>query len=469
MPEKFSDPYIRKVTPIERFLRHSPYSIVTMVVRIRGNVTESQLRNAVLKIRQRHVNLRVRITEDQDRVPWFTSEGAGEIPVDVVPRKSGTHWIQVLPEASRIPFDFDARPAVRFILVQSSGLSELIILCHHILCDGLSLAYLARDLMIHLGDPSREVEALPDPVLMDLDTMPAAVSINPVVRHFLNRINRQWEKEKVSFTQEDYESIHKAYWEKYPHQMLSIELTEDQTSALVERCRREGVTVNSALTAAFLGAEARVQGRQPHHASVYVAANVRDRLRMPAGEVMGFYAGMVSLKHAYADRLDFPENARRFQKKVRPLLTDKKLFQDFLAWCHLDPAMLEAIHFKKLGGIVAPDQPGYQKLSAFAQRGDTVLSILRRDKQDSLDRKFMGTAVTNLTRMDFPRAYGPLELDRLILQPGGGFPLSTVNLVLGAVTCAGKLSLVVEYAERAVDTATVKNIRDDALGVLLNA
>ncbi|NIQ91862.1 MAG: hypothetical protein GWN93_23890, partial [Deltaproteobacteria bacterium] len=73
---------------------------------------------------------------------------------------------------------------------------------------------------------------------------------------------------------------------------------------------------------------------------------------------------------------------------------------------------------------------------------------------DSLDAIIWGTAVTNLGRLDFPKTYGALELDRLIMQPGGAFPLANVNLVLGAVTCSGKLSLIVEYAEEAVDTST---------------
>jgi hypothetical protein len=79
----------------------------------------------------------------------------------------------------------------------------------------------------------------------------------------------------------------------------------------------------------------------------------------------------------------------------------------------------------------------------------------------------MGTAVTNLTRMDFPNKYGTLELDRLIMNPGGAFPLAMVNIVLGAVTCAGKLSLLVEYAEQTIDTSTVEKVRDRAMGFLL--
>ena len=98
-----------------------------------------------------------------------------------------------------------------------------------------------------------------------------------------------------------------------------------------------------------------------------------------------------------------------------------------------------------------------------------VSKILKRDKLESLDVKHWGTAVTNLGRLDFPKTYGDLELDRLIMQPGGGIPLVNVNLVLGAVTCAGKLSLVIEYAEQAIDTATVKKIKTKAMELILKA
>ena len=78
----------------------------------------------------------------------------------------------------------------------------------------------------------------------------------------------------------------------------------------------------------------------------------------------------------------------------------------------------------------------------------------------------MGSAITNLGRLDFPKIYGSLELDRLIMQPGGAFPLVHIDMVLGVVTCAGKLSLIVEYAEEAVDTTTMKKIKTKAMAFL---
>ena len=257
--------YRRALTPVERLLTRHPHCVVTVVARIHGSVSESMVRDAVSKVRQRHPHLRSRIVEDEQGNPWLTSEGAGGIPVQTAPRESDDHWIRLVQEQCQVPFDFAERPPVRFTLLQSADASDLVIVCHHIICDGLSLAYLARDLMAHLGDPDRKVELLPDPVPIDKDTLPESVSLNPVARFFVKRINNKWLEEEVVFDQQDYLNLTAAYWKRYQHQVLPVELSEAQTTALVGRCRAENVTVNSALTAAFVGAQTLVLGDRPYH------------------------------------------------------------------------------------------------------------------------------------------------------------------------------------------------------------
>jgi NRPS condensation-like uncharacterized protein len=469
MPEKQRvGKYERRIAAPEHFFFRSPFSIVTMVARIKGNVTEEMLRDAVAKARQRHSLLSVRIQEDDDHAQWFTSEGAQEIAVEVVPRTSQSDWIKIHAEASKIPFEFETRPAIRFILVQSPTVSELIILCHHIICDGISLAYLARDLMLYLGDPARAVQVLPAPRAIDLNNLPRDVSQSRLVKFLIKRMNKKWAEELVTFDQEDYEILTKAYWDHYSHGILSVELSEAETSALVTRCRKEKVTVNSALTAAFGGAQSFVEGEKPYHSRFVVAGSLRDRIPTPPGEAMGMYAGGVELEFRVDHKRGFWENARQFHQEIQPKLTDKNLFGDLLNWLYLEPTMFEAMNFKKLGGLVPPDSARYEKLSGFSQRQDVVLRILQRDNLESLETKHWGTAVTNLGRMDFPQAYGALELERLIIQPGGGIPLANVNLVLGAVTCSGRLSLVVEYAEQAAGPSIVEKTVDQAMEYLLS-
>jgi len=459
--------YERKVTGAERFFSHSPFSIVTMVARIKGNITEEMLKNAVAKIQQRHALLRVRIKDDHDHALWFTSEGVQEIPIDIIPRKSANDWIKIHAEASKIPYEFETHPAIRFILVQSPDVSELIILCHHIICDGMSLAYLARDLMVHLGDPSREVEVLPAPEPITLDNLPGDVSLSGLVKFFINRMNQKWVEEIVFFDQEDYKVLTKTYWDNYQHELFSIELSEEETSVLVARCRKENITVNSALTAAFSGAQSFVAGEKPHHAKTAIAASLRDRLPNPPGEAVGYYASGFELRLKYNHKKGFWDNARKYHKKIKPNFTNKKVFGDLPAWLQMDSNIYEALNFKKLGGLVPTDSPRYEKLSDFGKREDVVVRLLQRAKMETLETKLLGPAITNLGRLDFPKTYGALELDRLIMQPGGAFPLVHVNMVIGAVTCSGKLSLIVEYAEEAVDTGTMEKIKDKAMEFLL--
>jgi NRPS condensation-like uncharacterized protein len=280
-------------------------------------------------------------------------------------------------------------------------------------------------------------------------------------------MNRKWVGDSVYFDNQDYKELSKAYWDNIDQAIISIELSEEQTSEFVARCRKENTTVNSALTAAFCGAQIFVEGEKSHHPKVVVAADLRDRIPHSPDDGMGMYAGGVELKFKYNQQRGFWDNARNFNEQIQPKYTNKNLFSNINNWLYLDPTILDAIPFKELGGLVPPEASRYEKLSAFRKQQDVVLRILKQDNLDSLDTKLWGTAVTNLGRLDFPRTYGSLELDRLILQPGGGFPLPNVNLVIGAATCSGKLSLIIEYAEQAVDTGTVEKIKDKAMEFLL--
>ena len=456
----------RPVAPAERFFTRSPFSIVTVVARIKGHVSETMLRNAVDRLRLRHANLRVRIIEDEQHAPWFTSEGAEEIAVASEPRDSDEQWLDVLERESRIPFAFDRRPAIRFVLLESDVRSDVVILCHHILCDGLSLAYLVRDLMVHLADPSREADALPDPIPIDLDTLPAEARPNALARALIGRMNRTWRRSPVFFDQQDYLDLSAAYWDRIHARTLAAELSEDETSALVDRCRRERVTVNSALTAALIDAQIFVQGIGANPSLLAIAANLRDRLPIDPGQAMGFYAGAARFKHRPDPRVDFWENARRLHRRATPLLRGRPVLRAPATWCLLDPAILEAMNFKKLGGLVSADAPRHRKLAAFARRPDVVRRLLRHEGMDCLDRISLGASVTNLGRLEFQRRYGDLELDRLLFQPGGAFPLTQVGLVLGAATCSSKLTLTLESAERRADAAVLHDVLARTLALL---
>lgn len=459
--------YSRRISPLEGMFLHAPYATVTLTARIRGAVTDKMLSEAVKKVTVRHTNLQLRLVYDEKGDPWFTSHEVQAIPVEIIPRENDQHWMEVIRQQRLIPFDFESRPAIRFLLVQDRDLSELVIFCHHLICDGLSLAYLARDLMIALGDPSIQFDTLPDPKPIDRENLPPGVKMNGLVKYFIEKINKTWQEERVYFGQDDYQEILKAYWSNFNHQMALVELSEVQTKTLVNRSKTEGVTVTSALAVGLVAAQINVQGFRAYHSDITIAGSLRERLAHPAGEGMGFFAGAVSPTYKYKENLDFWENVRRFNKKVQPLYNNKNLFKDPLVWSYLDPGILESLSFKMIGGLVEPSSPQAEKLNSFSQRDDVISSMIKREKMDNFDNVLIGTAVTNLTRLDFPRTYGDLELDRLIINPGGAYPLALVNILAGVVTCSGKLSLMLEYSLERILDEDVSKIKDELLTLLI--
>ena len=122
--------YEREMTAWERMLNMSPYSIVSMVARINGNVTEQMLRAAVGKVQERHTLLRVKIILKDGSVPWFTSQNVSQIPIEVKPREDKETWIRVFEEECKKPFEFDRQTPIRFFLVHSESKSDLLIFCH---------------------------------------------------------------------------------------------------------------------------------------------------------------------------------------------------------------------------------------------------------------------------------------------------------------------------------------------------
>ncbi|UYP44360.1 hypothetical protein NEF87_000645 [Candidatus Lokiarchaeum ossiferum] len=459
--------YTRPLTSWERMLNLSPYSIVSMVARINGKVTEEMVNNAVKKVQQRHTLLRTKILIDKKNTPWFSSKDVEDIPIEVIDRSNDETWIKVYDDACRFPFDFDKRPAIRFYLLKSEDVSDLLIFCHHIICDGISLAYLARDLMECLGNPTSDLSILPDPIPLTKENIPEDQQLSGFIQKIMTKINLKWEAEKIGFDQEDYLNVHKVYWENYHHKSISIELDEAQTALLIKKCKQENVSVNSALSAAFIGAQSNYKELKSGLSITGVGVNLRNKLTPPEGEGMGFYAGAVNIKFKYNSKKNFWENARTFHKTAKKMYTTKNFFKDPKTFAVLEPSLMEARHMKLLGGLVPADFSRYEKLSDFHKREDTLQKLLKRSKADTLDKIVMGTAVTNLTRLNFPQKYGDLELDRLIMQPGGAFPLATVNLVIGVVTCSNKMSILLEFAEEQLATKIALDIKKMALKNLL--
>jgi len=155
----------------ERVMLMLPCNVV-MMARIKGYVDPEMLQSTVEKLRVRHAFLAVRVRLAEDDSAVYDTRDVPALPVRSIVRTSDSQWLDVALEEYRTSFPIETGPLIRFILVHSQDLSELIICGHHAVCDGISLSFLIRDILSHLSASGREVEPQLPPPPINYQTAP---------------------------------------------------------------------------------------------------------------------------------------------------------------------------------------------------------------------------------------------------------------------------------------------------------
>ena len=439
---------MRKMNGTERRFLKMPNANVVMVARIKGLISKDQLKSAVLKVRQKHFLLGVCVSLDDDSAGWFIHKDVPEIPVEVIPRFTNDDWIGATTEELKCPFSTETGPLIRFVLLQSSDISDLIITAHHSICDGRSLVYLIRDIMVYLDNPDLDVETPPVIPVAVQDCLPSSAHNGFFYRLIVERINKKWIHKGISFNEKDYTDLHQTFWQKNRASIVSWELTEPQTSTLISRCHQEQVTINSALYTAFLAAQKDIQGSSHAYLqNILVPVDFRSRLTQPVGEAVGFYASAgVNFRLKYNSKKSFWDTARIIDRKIKQQLTDKNIFQSQKLNL-LSPSLMDGLIFVKHGKL-----------------DDKMASRLLKKK--GLDKIFTGIVISNLGKLDIPVDYGNLQLEALM---GPAVYSDGVEKILEVLTVGGKMHLTFTFGDKIIAANVVTKVKDTAMKYLAEA
>jgi NRPS condensation-like uncharacterized protein len=267
-----------------------------------------------------------------------------------------------------------------------------------------------RDLLETIVSPNKEISPLPPPPPIDVSTVPDPPKTNPIARLVMTLMSKKWAAKKIGFGQNDLMRMHKKFWDaNNQFQLKAFKLDVLQTKALVARCRQEGVTVNSALWAAFLAAQQDVQkDKGPYRMRSALAVNTRDKLKIPVGEALGFYASSLTLNLPYSPSDSFWDAARKIHSKIGREM--KKT---------------NSLYFYKYDGLD-------EKLSR------KLLKMMTWHKVS------YGYAITNVGRLEIPTTYGSLEIESVY---GPSFYSDVEEKIVGVITVGGKLSVIMACNE----------------------
>jgi NRPS condensation-like uncharacterized protein len=417
---------------------------VVMAARIRGHIDPEEIKSTVEELRSRHTLLAVRISVDDDKA-WYTTKDVPAIPFRAIERKTDSQWLEVALEEYKTSFPVDIGPLVRFALLHSDEVSELIICGHHAICDGISLAYLIRDILKQLATPSDMVEQLPLPPAVDFETVPNPPKKGFVAKAVISLINRAWRKKNLRFDFNLMKQLHKRYWQENSDiRQFTWQLSESETAKLVKCCRDKDITVNSVLWTAFLVAQDRVQGsNELFRNRAGLAISTRDKLKVPVGESFGFYASShrVLLRN-YQDK-SFWDAATTIHEQLKRSIDSADPFK-MLSSVLLAPTLIDSLYFSKYG--------------FFTNRISTKLL-----KKMMWNKVNYGCVITNVGRVDIPTAYGDLQLDAVY----GPLVYSDVNeKTVGVITVGKRATFWMSYNESLIDSETATKFRDTVEGLL---
>jgi NRPS condensation-like uncharacterized protein len=438
---------LRRKIGSERATIMLPLNVV-MVARIQGSFDHSKIEEALAKLRSRHPLLAVRVDIDDKGVGKFTTEVVPAITTHLEQRHNGRQWICRVLEELRTPFPLETGPLVRCAIIKSNQVSEIILCGHHAICDGMSFIYLIRDILKQVGIPSDIIKQLPPPPAIDKETASTPPSIRFVAKAAIKLVNQIWKKKNLHFDFKLMEKLHNRYWEKNAGAQLLIgQLSELETSQFVKCCKKEGVTVNSALWAAFLSVQHEVQGSNKRFRSrAGLAISTRDKLKVPVGESFGFYASSHKVLLKQYQNKSFWYAARTVHKQLRHSIESANPFR-MLSATLLDPTLLDSLYFCKYG-------------FAKNRMSDKLL------KKMFWDRINFGFSITNVGRVDIPTSYGDLKLDAVY----GPVVYSDVNeKTVGVITVGNKLSFIMSYNVSNVDSDIAERLRGNVLELVREA
>lgn len=451
-------PYRREVTQQERRFLMAPTAHISLGLRLKGEISQESLRNAVDKMLTTYPLFGVRI-EWNDVLSESTTEDAAEVPVKVYKREKDSSWLEALNKEHSIPVKPSHGPLTRLILVKGPTISELFIFCHHSICDGRSLELALREILLHLQDPHRLPPSVPDVPPQTPEIFPEDVSRRRVTSWFIKRLNKKWQKEKVALDEEDLANVWEAFWKNSHYGVELVTLDKSETQKFVEVCRANEVTVNSALLVAFV--KARSEALQPYKGKVKIgtAVDTRNRLRTEIGDAVGLYAGGVIFEFNYRHNRPFWENVREYHKVVKKHLKDNNVFGPLYDQIALDPTLVDALLFAMIGDQVEPHQSRYKKLSEFA----TCQKGLLAKYLDKFASNIPDVMSTNLGRLDLPEEVDGIKIERAFFTPSSGLKL---EIVLGVATAGGCLTVSLNYHDRYIDGEKIRQVRDKAEEIL---
>lgn len=345
-----------------------------------------------------------------------------------------------MTDTNHKPFDFQNGPLLKMLVIRSKGHTTFTVLGHHLLGDGISYVYFMRDFLAALDNHLDDIQLLP-PIIQNASALPREGRLGWLMKVLTKKLNRDYKKSGKQFTYNDYDSMYETYNRSKVPSMCLFSFTADETQELIDLCHSHHVTVNEAITTAFVSARKNAGIKSDY---LGVSCSIRDEMTVNPKESMGNYVAGTAVSACYDDSLDFWTNARNIGDLLNSKL--KKPGKRLIALSLLDAiddSLIDAMNFAGFGGY----------RNSTAQKLCDILCGVPADE---------GLGISNLGK--FKMCFTQFSVEKMWFVP----PLfASSDFIVGVLTLNHEMSFCLRYSASKQEEDSIIKLFEEAKSRLL--
>ena len=330
-----------------------------------------RVRESLAALQDAHPFLRSLIAEEDGRMCYRKREDLA------VPVSEGTDPLRDYEDFSARGWDVTGECMLRAFVYPRERDMELLLIAHHLLCDGRGLLQLTEEFARHYANGGKPAFA-EERLIRSADDLPAHSTLPFISRVVVRDANRRWRKEAHRVSYPEYLRFEREYLRANPADRAVIEEVKDGAfDEMLSLCKVNGVSVNDYLIAKMM--------QKRNTGSVLIAADVRNRLGCYRKGAMGNYSTAFTVK-VKDSRAELFSLAKQVSSAVDGILKHpQKAFLVLSCYLEMEPELIDAAAISALGGFDSASGAFVGKnMFGFASGGSYSLTNLGRIESDVL-------------------------------------------------------------------------------------
>jgi len=424
----------------ERIFLRSPNINVCFRMVIAGIIDKNKFNTVMDSVCKKHPLIKCSIEIDKNHKAWFVPNTA-QLEIEYYKSEELSDWQDWYTKKDNKPFDFLNGPLVKFCLIENPDKTEIILLGHHVIGDGVGYLNLVKDILLALDN---RLETTPEITPIKKEKTGKSPFILPKLAAIV--FNAIWRKTRLCFSEDDYRAFFEQYRKTYVPKRHMHTINEADLKKIIEKCKKNKFTVNGIITAAFSAALIELTDNYPDsNIRIGVVANIRNELETKPNYCMGNYFTGVSVKAKYSPKNSFITNTKNISKRISDQLNNLKnryLAINFLS--AIDKDLLESIVYGCYGNFPLPVS---KKIGSIIGEGKGKNRL----------------GISNLGHYEFSGYDTVKLLDMQFLSPTLPANLLSVSII----TVNGKLNMFLLYNEVEMKDDVVELIYQRTMGLLL--